>query len=266
MAPLTLTILGCGPAAPNPGGVCSGYLLRQGEQAVLIDCGSGVAGRLAEHVPAQRLNGIAISHLHPDHYFDLVPLYYSLKFGEPRPPELDPHLALYVPPGGREFLSRFGELVGGRTAMLEDVLDVRDYAPNHDTVIGGLTFTFHPVQHYIPSHAMRVRTSDGATLVFSSDVAPCPALIEAARGADLFMCESAMLDASQDEADPALRGHMSAAEAGQIAREAGARRLVITHYRSGETHDAHHQAAASRTFGGPVELAREGKTFVVGFG
>jgi ribonuclease BN (tRNA processing enzyme) len=264
MPPLTLTILGCGPAAPNPGGINSGYLVRRGDTAVLMDCGSGVAGRISQQVPANRLQGVAISHLHPDHYFDLVPLYYTLKFGEPRPAELSPRLAVYVPPGGREFLSRFGELVADRTAMLEDVLDIREYAPHTQTVIGDLAFTFHPVQHYVPSHAMRVRSAEGATLVFSSDVAPCRQLIDAARDADLLLCESALMDASQDEADPARRGHMSAAEAGQAAREAGARRLVITHYRSGEKHDAHHHAAASRSFGGPVDLARDGQTFVVG--
>jgi ribonuclease BN (tRNA processing enzyme) len=111
---------------------------------------------------------------------------------------------------------------------------------------------------------MRVRSSSGATLVFSSDVGPCPQLIDAARDADLFLCESALLDASQDEADPSLRGHMSAAEAGDAARRAGAKRLLITHYRSGEQYDARHAEAASRTFGGPVELAREGQTYTVG--
>jgi ribonuclease BN (tRNA processing enzyme) len=265
VAPLTLTILGCGPAAPNPGGACSAYLLRQGESAVLMDCGSGSAGRIPLHAPVNRLQGVAISHLHPDHYFDLVPLYYMLRFGEPRPANLDSRLTVYVPPGGREFLSRLGELIAARPAMLEDVFDVREYAPNRETVIGGLTFTFHPVQHYIPSHAIRVRSADGPALVFSSDVAPCPALIEAARDADLFLCESALLDPSQqDEPDPRLRGHMSAAEAGQAAMAAGVRRLLITHYRSGETNDLQHLAAASRSFGGPVELAREGLTYVVG--
>jgi ribonuclease BN (tRNA processing enzyme) len=264
MPPLMLTILGSGPAAPNPGGVCSGYLLRHGENAVLMDCGSGVAGRIAQHVPANRLQGVTISHLHPDHYFDLVPLYYALKFGQARPAEFSPRLAVYVPPGGRDFLSRFGGLIAAREAMLEDVMDIHEYSPTSETVIGGLSFTFHPVQHYIPSHAMRVRSAEGATLVFSSDVAPCPQLVDAARGADLFMCESALLDASQDEPDPARRGHMSAAEAGEAARAAGARRLLITHYRSGEAQDAHHREAATRSFGGPVELAREGETFVVG--
>ena len=140
----------------------------------------------------------------------------------------------------------------------------RDYAADCDIDVGGLPFRFHQVQHYILSHAMRVRSSSGAVLTFSSDVAPCPQLIEAARDADLFMCESAMLEAAQDEANPALRGHMSAAEAGSAAKQAGAKRLLITHYRSSPKYDAHHLAAASATFGGPVELAHEGQTYVVG--
>jgi len=264
MAPLTLTILGASPAAPNPGGACSGYLLRQGETAVLMDCGAGTAGRIAPHVAPNRLQGVAISHLHPDHYFDLVQLYYILKFGEPRPADVAPRLPLFLPPGGKDFMRKFGKLISDKPAMLEDVYDVRDYVADCDIDVGGLLFRFHQVQHYIMSHAMRVRSSSGAVLTFSSDVAPCPQLIEAARDADLFMCESAMLEAAQDEANPALRGHMSAAEAGSAAKQAGAKRLLITHYRSSPKYDAHHLAAASATFGGPVELAHEGQTYVVG--
>src|SRR5438270_4241455 len=264
MSPLTLTILGSSPAAPNPGGACSGYLLREGETAVLMDCGAGTAGRIPAYVPANRLAAVAISHLHPDHYFDLVQLYYVLKFGEPRPVGFAPLLPVFLPPGGRQFMRQLGKLISDKPAMLEDVFDVRDYVADCETDVGGLPFTFHRVQHYVLSHAMRVRSSSGAVLTFSSDVAPCPQLIEAAHDADLFMCESAMLEASHDEPDPALRGHMSAAEAGTAARQAGAQRLLITHFRSSDKYDAHHLANASRTFGGPVDLAREGQTYVVG--
>jgi ribonuclease BN (tRNA processing enzyme) len=239
-------------------------LLRAGELAVLMDCGAGTAGRIALHVAPNRLRGVAISHLHPDHYFDLVQLYYMLKFGEPRPAELSPLLPLFLPPGGRDFMRKLGKLISDRPAMLEDIYDVRDYVADCETDVGGLPFIFHPVQHYIMSHAMRVRSPSGALLTFSSDVAPCPQLIEAAQGADLFMCESAMLDAANDEPNPARRGHMSAAEAGAVAKEAGAKRLLITHYRSSPKFDAHHLAAATATFEGPVELAREGQTYVVG--
>ena len=264
MPPLTLTILGAGPAAPNPGGACSGYLVREGATSVLLDCGAGIAGRIALHVPPNSLNGVAISHLHPDHYFDLIQLYYILKFGDPRPADLSPRVPVYVPPGGREFLDRLGQLIAAKKAMLEDVFELCEYEAAREIQVGDMTFAFREVQHYVMSHAMRVRSSDGATLVFSSDVAPCPQLIEAARGADLFLCESAFLDASQDEPDPARRGHMSAVEAGLAAQEAGAKRLLITHYRSGSEFDTHHVESARRSFNGPVDVAREGQTYDVG--
>jgi ribonuclease BN (tRNA processing enzyme) len=264
MAPLTLTILGAGPAAPNVGGACSGYLLQEPGTAVLMDCGSGIAGRVAERLAPRRLHGVAISHFHPDHYFDLVPLYYMIKFGEAPPDGHDGLVPLYVPPGGQAFLRQIGEMIAARAAMFEDVFKICEYAPGHDFPIGQLTFTFHPVQHYVPSHAMRVRNRAGATLVFSSDVGPCQALVEAARGAHLFMCESALVDPSQDERDPLKRGHMSAGEAGTAAREAGAQRLMLTHYRSSDKLDALHRTAAERAFGAPVELAKEGHTYDVG--
>jgi ribonuclease BN (tRNA processing enzyme) len=260
---LTLTILGASPAAPNSGGACSGYLARDGEANALIDCGSGTAGRLAQHLPPNQLRGIAISHLHPDHYFDLVPLYYIIKFGEPRPAHLGARVPLHVPPRGREFFRSLGQLVAAQSDMLDDIFDIQEYAPGPEVSIGGLTFTFHPVQHYVPSHAMRIRGSNGALLTFSSDVAPCPGLVEAARGADVFLCESAILDRSQDRPDPAQRGHMMAGEAGRIAREAGARQLLLTHYRSGNGFDARHREAAEEAFGGRVELVREGKTYPI---
>jgi ribonuclease BN (tRNA processing enzyme) len=259
MAPLTLTILGAGPAAPNPGGANSGYLVRCGDAAVIMDCGPGTAGQIALHVPPESLAGVAISHFHADHYFDLVALYYLRRFG----PARMERLPVWLPPGGREFLDRFGQLVANRRAMLEDAFDLREYPPETPTAVGGLEFSFYPVQHYVPAYAMRVRAESGATLVFSGDVAPCPALPVAARDADLFLCESALLETSQDEKNPAKRGHMTAAEAAAAATTAGARRLVITHYRSNPEADAHHLKTAREKFSGPVDLARPGQTYQV---
>jgi ribonuclease BN (tRNA processing enzyme) len=259
MGSLSLTILGASNAAPNVGGACSGYLVHDGAANALLDCGSGVAGRVAQHLPPHQLRAIAISHMHPDHYFDLVPLYYVLKFGG----NFDQRVPVFVRPGGREFLQRFGQMISDEPDMLGDVFDIQEYSPGHDFDIGGLRITFFPVQHFVPSHAMRVQGSDGAVLTFSSDVAPCPTLVEAARGADLFLCESAILDRSQDRDDPAQRGHMLAGEAGAIAREAAARRLLITHYRSGPEYDERQRGAAARSFGGPVELAQEGQTYQI---
>jgi ribonuclease BN (tRNA processing enzyme) len=261
MAPLTLTILGAGPAAPNPGGANSGYLVRQGEAAVMLDCGPGTVGQIALHVEPERLSGVAISHFHPDHYFDLVALYYLLKFGPGRRPT---RLPVSLPPGGLDFLDKFSRVVARKPAMFEDGFDLREY-PLHTAVdLGGLEFTFHPVQHYIPAYAMRLQTTTGTVLTFSGDVAPCEALAVAAKDADLFLCESALLDASQDEPEPPRRGHMTAAEAGAAATAAGAKRLMITHYRSNPEADAHHLRTGRANFSGPVDLARPGATYTVG--
>jgi ribonuclease BN (tRNA processing enzyme) len=224
-----------------------------------MDCGPGTAGQIALHLPPEHLTAVAISHFHPDHYFDLVALYYLLKFGPSRPGRLP----VWVPPGGRQFLDRLGQLIADKPQMLEDVFDLCEYPLGSPVMIGGLELTFIAVKHYVPSHAMRVCGSGGGVLTFSSDVAPCDALPVAARGADLFMCESALLTASQDDPDPAKRGHMSAVEAGQAATAAGARRLLITHYRSSPEDDAHHLAAARGAFSGPVELAKPGATYTV---
>src|ERR671933_1889491 len=116
MASLSVTVLGASPAAPNAGGACSGYLLRDGEANCLVDCGSGVAGRIARHLPPNQLRGVAISHLHPDHFFDLVPLYYILKFDAGGPPAA--RVPVFVRPGGREFLGRFGQLISDEPDML----------------------------------------------------------------------------------------------------------------------------------------------------
>jgi ribonuclease BN (tRNA processing enzyme) len=188
-----------------------------------------------------------------------VALYYVLKFGRSR----SERLPVWVPPGGQDFLDRFGQLIADKPRLLEDVFFIREYPLGQPVAIGSLEFTFVPVQHYVPSHAMRVCGAEDKVLTFSSDVAPCQGLLVAARNADLFMCESALLNASQDNPDPASRGHMSALEAGQAASAAGARRLLITHYRSSQEDDAHHLAAARGTFSGPVELARPGASYTV---
>ena len=256
----TLTILSAGPAAPNPGGGNSGYLVRHADTAVVMDCGPGAAGQLALHLPPHELTGAAISHFHPDHYLDLVALYYLLKFG----PQRRARLPLWLPPGGRAFLDRFGQVIAEKRAMLEDIFDLCEYSAGQPVQIGALEFTFHPVQHYVPAYAMRVLDPAGAVLTFSGDVGPCDALPRAAQAADLFLCESALLDASQDEKQPKQRGHMTAGEAGAAAREAGAKHLVITHYRSGPEADAHHLKSACANFDGPVDLARPGATYTVG--
>src|SRR3954447_10662493 len=101
-----LTVVGCSPAWPNPGGAQSGYLVESDGRRLLLDCGPGVLPRLRERESWPDVDAIAITHFHLDHWGDLVPWVWGLKFGpaaELEPPEV------WVPPGGIETLALLGE-------------------------------------------------------------------------------------------------------------------------------------------------------------
>ena len=253
---LTLTELGASPAAANPGGACAGHLVRGGGAALVLDCGFGAAGRLRAQLPLADLGAIVISHLHPDHYADLVPLRYALTYAEPRAERVP----LYLPPGGIERMRGVGRALPGDAEFFAACFAMREYAPGETLEIADVQVTLLAVQHYIPSHAMRVRAG-GRVLVYSADVAPCRALEEAAGDADLFLCEASLLGVDEDEPDPARRGHLTAEEAGRVARAAGVGRLLLTHCPL-DRRDAR-RAAAETGFGAGVDFAVEGESYSV---
>jgi ribonuclease BN (tRNA processing enzyme) len=216
-----LTIVGCSPAWPNPGGAQSGYLV-EGSGRVLLDCGPGVLPRLREQEKWPRVDAIVITHFHLDHWGDLVPWTFGSMFGpghDVQPPQL------WLPPGGKEELGRFGEKLG--FAGMFDAFDLREYVEGESFEADGLTITPVRVPHYqLQTYALRV-TDGKATLAYSGDSAPSPQLAVVGRDADLFLCE-ATLKESREGAD-GLRGHLSAEEAITAFEESGARRLVIIH-------------------------------------
>jgi ribonuclease BN (tRNA processing enzyme) len=70
-------------------------LLRSKAAAVVLDLGSGALGKLQVAIAPDALGAIVISHMHPDHFFDLVPLRYGLKYG---PAKRASRMPLWIPP------------------------------------------------------------------------------------------------------------------------------------------------------------------------
>jgi ribonuclease BN (tRNA processing enzyme) len=95
-------------------------------------------------------------------------------------------------------------------------------------------------------------------VVYSADTRPGDEIIDAARGADLLIIEGTLPRPERT----GIRGHLTPEEAGEHAREAGAKRVVITHI-SDELGDEWARKEAERGFGGPVEIAHEGATYEV---
>ena len=217
-----LTVVGCSPAWPNPGGAQSGYLLEEGGRRILLDCGPGVLMRLREREPWPRINSIAITHFHLDHWGDLVPWVWGMSFGpgaDVDPPEL------WLPPGGRETLSTLGEQLGKRE-MFDESFSTREYAENETFQTAGFDVEARRVLHYqLLAFGFRV-SANGSTVAYSGDSGPSDALVELARDADVFLCEATL---GQPNPEGGTRGHLAAGEANEAFKASGARRLLLTH-------------------------------------
>jgi ribonuclease BN (tRNA processing enzyme) len=252
---LKVTVIGASPACPNADGACSGYLFEAGDTRVLVDCGPGVLSRLQRHLAYPDLTAIVISHFHADHVLDLVPLRYGLRYAPLPMPK--PRPALHLPPGGVDNLNALAHIMDRKNAagFWTDVLSVAEYIPGVPLVVRDLRFDFIEMRHYVPVWGIRV-TGGGRTVAYSADTGPCDALEELAHQADLFICEATL----PERDDPGEWGHLTPAEAGDVAHQAGVRQLILTHLWQ-ETDREAMRRRAEATFGGPVELAREDASY-----
>jgi ribonuclease BN (tRNA processing enzyme) len=221
---MKLTVVGCSPAWPNPGGAQSGYLL-EGPGKLLLDCGPGVLASLRESYSVNgwpEVDAIAITHFHLDHWGDLVPWVWGTMWGlgrDTKRPEL------WVPPGGREELAAFGTRFG-TPDMFAKVFDPMEYVEDEPFTAAGLELTAIRLPHYtVKTYGFRV-SNETRTIAYSGDSGPSERLTELAKGADLFLCEATL---ESGEADGQPRGHLSAEEAVAAFEESGAKRLMLTH-------------------------------------
>ena len=250
---MRLTVLGCGPAAPQPDTPASGLLVESGSTAILLDCGQGVAARLVRRIEPGRLSAVIIGHMHADHFIDLAGLRYRFPWGE----RMTPRLPVLLPPGG---LARFGELAGvvsERTGFFDDAFEVREYDPAATDRIGDIDVGYVPGLHYVPAWGVSLVDPDGTRIVYVGDTGPNPDLAAAAADADLMVCEATL--GSADEDDPVRRGHLTIDEAIDHGRAARARRLLITHYprRSGRRWPAGSAGRTARSsWPGPTSWSR----------
>ena len=220
---------------------------------MLLDAGSGAIGKLQSAIGYTALDAIVVTHMHADHFLDLVPLRYGLTYG---PFKRSSRLAVWLPPQGSKRLDAIAATFDSEGGdFFGDVFDVAEYDPRQILSIGGLSLTFARSLHYIESFSIRAEYGD-ASFVYSGDTAPCESVIEHARDATLFLCEATLgLDS---EGPP--RGHSSAREAGEMARRANAGRLALTHYYAGV--DPAALVVAARTeFSGDVTAVDDGMEF-----
>jgi ribonuclease BN (tRNA processing enzyme) len=257
-------VLGKSPAWQDAGGACSGYLVEARGARLVLDCGSGVFGKLRSVLDYADVDAVLISHLHADHILDLVPFASALRYAPRHQPvpvdgwpgtENPPRPRLIAPPGAGPAFRRLCAAAGMPEEHIEQAFALEEYDPGAEVVVGALRMRFQPVPHFLPTHAIEI-AADGARLTFSADSSPSDDLCAFARDTDLLLIEATLPRPERE----GPRGHLTPSEAGDHGRRAGARRLVLTHM-SDELDAEWARAEGERSFGGPVEVAREGAIY-----
>lgn len=250
---MKLTVLGCWAPYPRAGGACSGYLVQTGAQNILIECGNGVMGNLQKHIDFRSLDAVVVSHLHPDHYMDL----FCLRHAVSRARRIDSGLGLLP-----LYLPGEPEKAYGEISRFTDAFDIRPVEAlpqvRHNSlevfqaVIGEVSIKFISADHPLKTFAMVV--SGEGSLFYSADTKWCAHLPGAAAGVDLALCEASVIEQDREYVSV---GHLTAKQAGELARLAGAGQLVITHFWPEYSLDTIIKEAENG-FGGAVTAAGEG--------
>jgi ribonuclease BN (tRNA processing enzyme) len=260
-----ITVLGKSPAWQDINGACSGYLVQEGDYALLLDCGNGVFSKLRRFRDYVDVDAVLISHLHADHVLDLVPFSYALTYAprqQPVPvgrwPGTD-HPArpeLHAPPGATEMFRRMAGSWGNED-LVERAFDLREYEGTDKLSLGPLTARFCEVPHFTRTWAVSLE-ADGRRLTYSADCSPNEQLVTFAEETDLLLIEGTLPRPERT----GERGHLTPREAGQIGRSAHAGRLVVTHF-SDELDAGWFRSEAVGGYGAEIELAAEGSVYTV---
>ncbi|HEX5590526.1 MAG TPA: MBL fold metallo-hydrolase [Candidatus Limnocylindrales bacterium] len=243
---MRLTVVGAGPAySDDPGSIGACYLVQSGDRALALDLGHGAFAGLAARFPPERLETVAISHLHPDHCIDLVPLRHWLRY--------------HVRPAARLRVDAPAELAARLDALhaapgfTAAALDVVTLDPSIRRV-GPFRLEARRVTHTEDSYAFRVDVGDaGPGLVYSGDVGAVADLQPLVRAGDTLLVEVSF------GAGPIAPGasHLDGPTVGTLAAETRPRRVLLTHLLPGRDAEAAVRSVRDR-WGGSVELVRPG--------
>jgi ribonuclease Z len=259
---LSLFFAGTAGSVPTARRGLPAILLRAGGERILLDCGEGTQQQLLRSAGLPELDAIFITHFHLDHWLGLVGM---LKTFDLRARERP--LAIHGPLGLKALFGLLRPVIG-RTGYplslveLEPYEEVRfqgysigSFPVRHRVEAFGYAFVeddrpgrfdaetarrlgvaegpdFGRLQRGETVNGVRPEQvvgedRPGRRIVYSGDTAPCQAVEVLADGADVLVHEATFLSDERDRARET--GHSTAAQAAEIARDAGVRLLALTH-------------------------------------
>jgi ribonuclease BN (tRNA processing enzyme) len=252
---MRLTTLGTGTVSLSPDRACAGHFVEAGAVRLLLDCGGGVAHRLATYgLPWREITHVAFTHFHTDHVADFTTLAAAWRFGARfgrRAP-----LAVIGPVGVRAMLDRLLGAFDERLDALGFTATVLEIVPGQVLDLGdGVSLAATKVPHTDESVAYSV-SRGGRRVVYTGDTGYDPMFGEWARGADVLLCECSL------PTEVTIPEHMTPEQCGALAAAALPKHLVLTHFFPPvELIDVRSLVAAH--YAGPISLASDGSTFEI---
>ena len=247
---LRLDIVGAGPAyTDRPGATGAAYLVRHQATAVLLDLGQGSFPRLTSLMDPAALDAVLISHLHPDHFIDLISLRHYLHWTA----EPGSRVRVIAPDG----LARRIDALHDEPGFTAASLDVEVLGPGR-LQIGSLDVEVAPVTHAVGSCAFRV-TAGGSGLVYSGDCGRAADLDPVIRPGDTLLTEVTL---GPSAIRPGV-AHLDGRAAGALAGRTRPAPVLLTHLLMGFDRD---QTIASvrASYDGPVAFVDPGDRFTIG--
>lgn len=239
------------PTAENP---ATGFLLDGAGAKIWLDAGNGTFAALQAAEEFTALSAVVVSHAHADHCLDLFPLHYALLLH----PDGPKRLPLYCPDETWKSLNRFlGPKAPDDFDRLDRTFDFHSTRDGQTVEIEGVRLTFTRTDH--PAYTLAVRgESDSGTFVYTADTGPGIDLAPFVDGADFLLCEATYV---KDNLGKPV--HLSAEQAGELARRAGVGELALTHLAPGLDPTRSRDEARAAADGIAVSVARPGRVYQI---
>lgn len=245
---IAVTVLGSAAMYATLERCCSGYLVEYEGRKLWVDAGGGTWRQLLQFTDHGAIDGVVLTHRHPDHTIDVFQALHARLFGEEEP--MSP-IPLWAPGETIERLLVFA-------SELERAFDLRVIAEGESVDADGAKLSFVRMAH--PPETLGVRIEHaGAVVAYSADTGPSADFRTLAGDADLFLCEATFQDSDEE-----WEGHMRASQAGVAAADAGAHKLLLTHLPAGRDLGLSLAEAQKHSGAAEVQLAADGLRLGVG--
>ncbi len=216
---MVLKVLGTQSPVCKGGHNCPGFIIYDGANQVILDCGSGTHS-LLDFPDVLRNLYVFITHFHRDHYNDIFNFQYaSLVFHNQN--RIDKPFDIFMP--------RTPEACAADISSESNAYAQYHFIhENLKVSIGEMKITFCRTDHPVETYAVRIQKGD-KSMVYTSDTSYSAKerIAEFARNADLLICESSLL---KEHGFPAINSHLTATQAAEIAKLAKVKRLALTHF------------------------------------